>query len=190
MNFSKYSSQYDAFKRSEKNPSFPVPNVFNPAACGGALMDLGCYGIEFMVGLFGKPDEVRASSVRLYNGIDGAGTMLASYPGMLAQVSYSKIYNDPTPSRILGEEGTLTIPHLRDPQDLALVLRSGRTEVLHYSEERFDTRDGGKPINTMVYELADFARMLTEGNFTMYQKYKDITLTAAAVWEEAARDGC
>ena len=50
--FCQYSSRYDAFMNGQ------TPPVFDPAYCGGALMDLNIYNIYFVVGLFGDPKAV------------------------------------------------------------------------------------------------------------------------------------
>ena len=54
---------------------------------------------------FGKPDRIQADAVFLENGVDGEGTILAGYPDMLAELSYSKITNGMAESEIQGEEG-------------------------------------------------------------------------------------
>ena len=52
INYSQYSSRYDAFKHGEIAP------VFNSEMGGGALRDLNIYNIHLLVGLFGKPNRV------------------------------------------------------------------------------------------------------------------------------------
>ena len=47
-------------------------------AANGALMDLGVYAMNFMTGLFGKPESLTASAVKLHNGVDGVGSSFAS----------------------------------------------------------------------------------------------------------------
>lgn len=49
--FCQYSSRYDAFMNGQ------TPPVFDPAYCGGALMDLNIYNIYFVVGLFWRPES-------------------------------------------------------------------------------------------------------------------------------------
>ena len=52
INYSQYSSRYDAFKRGDIAPAF------NPEMGGGALRDLNIYNIHLLVGLFGNPNRV------------------------------------------------------------------------------------------------------------------------------------
>ena len=52
LNFSQYSSRYDKFKNGIILPAFDYKMA------GGALMDLGIYNINFVVGLFGEAKKV------------------------------------------------------------------------------------------------------------------------------------
>ncbi len=105
--YCQYSSRYDSFLRGE------LPNAFNPAYSGGALMDLGVYTIYPMVVLFGKPVSVKASSTLLSSGVDGQGTALFHYPdGFQASVIYSKITDSTLHSELQGENGTLSVDHI------------------------------------------------------------------------------
>lgn len=52
LNYSQYSSRYEAFKQGQIAP------VFDPKKAGGALMDLNVYNIHFVAGLFGEPKAV------------------------------------------------------------------------------------------------------------------------------------
>ena len=52
LNYSQYSSRYDAFKEGTILPAFDVHKA------GGALYDLNVYNIHFMIGLFGAPQKV------------------------------------------------------------------------------------------------------------------------------------
>ena len=122
ISFSKYSSRYDRFLAGE------LVNTFNPALSNGALMDLGCYCIYVLLRLFGKPQAIQSSAVKLANGIDGAGAFLADYDGMTAMLSYSKISDTHNFCEIQGEQGTL---QFRDPvsmKEVFLVKRGHEPE--------------------------------------------------------------
>lgn len=103
FDFSKYSSRYDAY-RAGKNPT-----TFRKELCNSAFMDLGIYCIADIVGLFGKPKEILAHSVKLDTGVDGASYALFAYNGFDAMVSVSKITDGRNISTIEGEEGTIFI---------------------------------------------------------------------------------
>lgn len=101
--YCQYSRRYDNFKKGI------IENSFNPALSNGALMDIGVYCVHPLVSLFGKPEKVISSSLKLSNGIDGAGTILAEYPDFQGELLYSKITDSRVPSQIQGEEGSMVI---------------------------------------------------------------------------------
>lgn len=72
INYSQYSSRYDAFKRGEIAPAF------NPEMGGGALRDLNVYNIHLLVGLFGKPNRVEYLP-NVERGVDTSGILVLDY---------------------------------------------------------------------------------------------------------------
>ena len=82
--------------------------------------------------------------------IDGAGTILAKYPNMIAEIEYSKITNSRIPSEIQGENGVMLIHKINCPEDVKIIYNDG-TEESVYSR---------KPENNMKYELEHFIHML------------------------------
>lgn len=78
--FCQYSSRYDALLSGQ------VPPVFDPACCGGALMDLNLYNVHFVVGLFGEPMLVSYHPNLYRNGIDTSGTSCWNTPTSSASV--------------------------------------------------------------------------------------------------------
>ena len=103
IDFSQLSSKYPAYKRGEN------PNIFNPELCTGALMDLGVYCVYFVLELFGRPDKVIAHSDFLDTGADYSGTLIFVYGDKSITVTYSKVANGFLPSKILGEDGAVTV---------------------------------------------------------------------------------
>lgn len=73
LNFSQYSSRYEAFKQGNIAP------VFDAAKAGGALMDLNVYNIHFVVGLFGEPKAVHYYP-NMEKGVDTSGILVMEYP--------------------------------------------------------------------------------------------------------------
>jgi scyllo-inositol 2-dehydrogenase (NADP+) len=109
-------------------------NMFDPALGGGALNDLGVYVAHAMVSLFGVPQETEAVLVPLDSGVDGAGSILARYPGLVVDLSFSKISTSELPSEIQGEDGTLVIDHIASPRSVRHVAGDGSVEVHEIDE--------------------------------------------------------
>lgn len=148
--YCQYSRRYDNFKKGI------IENAFNPALSNGALMDIGVYCVHPLVSLFGKPEKVISSSLKLSNGIDGAGTILAEYPDFQGELLYSKITDSRVPSQIQGEEGSMVIREIPDPQEVVLYYRDGRTETLEIPRTE----------NNMVYEIREFLRLIREKRYS------------------------
>ena len=98
LNYSQYSSRYDAFKAGEILP------VFDPAKGGGAIMDINFYNINFVVGLFGKPESVFYTA-NIERGIDTSGILILDYGKFKAVCVGAKDCQAITTSTIQGDKG-------------------------------------------------------------------------------------
>jgi predicted dehydrogenase len=166
LNFCQYSSKYDAFKKGERQ------NIFDPACSAGALMDIGVYCVHFLIGLFGEPVSVKASSVMLQGEIDGAGTILAQYESMQAVLCYSKITASEANSEIQGEDGTMVFYPVAEPRICEIRYRDGHREVLEISGEE----------NNMIYEIKRFLQGVSSG--TDLNAYQEISRKAIKLMDE------
>lgn len=147
LRYQRRSSRYDLVLAGER------VNMFDPALGGGALNDLGVYVIHAMVTLFGVPQTVSAASVSLPTGVDGAGSILAEYPGLVVDLAYSKITTSHTPSEIQGEEGTLVIDDVAGARLVELVRRDGTR----------DRREIDLGRESLVGEVERFVALVTRG---------------------------
>ena len=126
-----------------------IENAFKPELSNGALMDIGVYCVHPMVKLFGLPNEISAHCLKLSNGVDASGTIVAMYDEMQAELMYSKITNSALPSQIQGEEASMIIKEIPDTTTIEIVYRSGERE-----EIKID-----KKTNNMYYEIEEFIRL-------------------------------
>lgn len=211
LRFGRHSSRFDDLKAGRHT------NIFDARMASGALMDMGIYTVEPMVALFGMPERIVAAAVlvaekgnHLTGGaIDGAGSALCIYgddsgtPGLVVELAYSKITTDLLLSQIEGDLGTVTIDSVSIPQG-ASVLHRGRAvrgdaraiaTSVGDTHERLDVRPCP---NSMVYELADFVRLVrNEPVDTLwgpaldargaFASFRDVTLGALAVTDEIRR---
>lgn len=142
LSYCQYSSRYDKFKNGI------VENAFKPEFSNGALTDIGVYCVAMMVGLFGMPQAIHAFGWRLPDSIDGMGSLVAMYDGMMVDVSYSKICDSRLACEIQGEAGTLSFGPVVAPQEYAIRWRNG-------TEEKFSTPVLPSP-KDMLYETEAF----------------------------------
>ncbi|MDO4284898.1 MAG: Gfo/Idh/MocA family oxidoreductase [Eubacteriales bacterium] len=164
--YCQYSSRYDRYKQGI------IENAFRPELSNGALMDIGVYCVYPLVSLFGIPDRIAAQSVFLENGVDGAGTILASYPQMQAELIYSKITDSSLPSQIQGENANLILREIADMQELTICRRGGEREVISI--------DRGS--NDMTYECEEWVRRIRNGILSLSDSVKTMQ-----VMDEARR---
>ncbi len=98
LNYSQYSSRYDAFRQGQVLPAF------DPAKSGGALMDLGLYNMQYALGLFGEPVSATYTP-NIERGIDTSGVMRLQYDGFQVVSVAAKDCAAPTTNVIQGTDG-------------------------------------------------------------------------------------
>ena len=100
LNFSQYSSRYEAFKEGIIAP------VFDAAKAGGALMDLNVYNIHFVAGLFGKPKAVHYYANMEWQ-VDTSGILVLEYPTFQCALIAAKDCAAPLCVNIQGDKGCM-----------------------------------------------------------------------------------
>ena len=168
LQYCQYSSRYDNYKRGI------VENAFKPELSNGALMDIGVYVVSCMIRLFGAPKSIKASGVKLHNGVDGAGTILMEYPDMIGEAIYSKITDSAMPSQIQGEDASMLIQEIENVKDLRIV-RKGVVQSIHFEQSD----------NILNYETQEFIKMIKTG--MGWEKSKEIALETMKVLDEARK---
>lgn len=169
FNFCKYSSRYDNFKQGI------IENAFDLTFSNGALMDIGVYCIHPMVRMFGMPKEIKTDSLLLHNGIDGAGTIMAVYDTMQAELIYSKITDSRLPSQIQGEQGTMLIKSINNPHEIIFVDRNGKEDVLFSASNAAD----------MSGEITEWVNLIQEGSENMI--HNQYSLMALSLMDQARK---
>lgn len=188
--FCQYSSRFDKFLRGE------VDNVFNPRMKGGALLDLGVYGIAPLIHLFGMPSNVQKSELRMSpesgEEIDVQGTLLLTYPDMEATIMYSKICDSSLPLEIQGEKGTILVTKLsqmtspRIQYRPAVSSRRPGEPALSFDETAIEDISVESIDDNMYYELREFINIIENGTHESSENTFAHTLEVLEVCE---RDG-
>jgi len=102
-NYSQRSSRLDAYLRGEVLPAF------DPAAGGGALMDINIYNLHFAIALLGLPQEAHYYCRRGFNGVDLAGTAVLDNEEWGCLCTGSKETDAPSFGLVEGDNGWLRI---------------------------------------------------------------------------------
>ncbi|WP_409253991.1 Gfo/Idh/MocA family protein [Bacillus sp. SCS-153A] len=166
-----YSSRYDAYR------SGTVLNAFKPELGNGALMDIGIYCIVPVLTLFGMPSSIFAQGVVLGTGADGEGTVLFNYEEMEAVAMYSKITNSTVPSEIQGEDGSILIDSISDPQKVEIQYRDGSVEDISVKQDE----------NTMYYEICEFIELIQNGKTESAKQSFRLSLDTMSILEQARK---
>lgn len=144
--YCQYSSRYDDLKKGI------VQNAFKLDLSNGATMDIGVYAIYPMVVLFGRPNKVCATGIKLSTGVDGHGAVNFEYDSMSATVIYSKIVNSYFPTEIQGEKGTIISKKINYLDDVKVLDNEGNETIISEPQE-----------NTYVYEIREFIDLVLSG---------------------------
>jgi len=166
--YSQYSSRYDAFRAGTVAPAF------DPAAGGGALMDLGIYTLHLVVGLLGAPDTV-AYTPRWERGVDTSGVAVLGYGDLTAVCVCAKDSPGPSRTKIQGVDGVMVFEG--PPNEIPAVevqLRDGSSERLTFDDEP----------HRMLAEFRAFVRMIDEHDVAERDRRLD---HSAAVLDTAVR---
>lgn len=148
LNFSQYSSRYDAFLAGGK------PNVFNPEFSGGALQDINLYNIHFTLGLFGVPENGVYYPNMHQNGIDTSGVLVMEYPDFRCVCEGAKDTVGVNGIQIQGEKGYMQIPGESSRcKEVILALRG--QEPVHYN---------GQEQGELFYEMKRIRELIEAGD--------------------------
>ena len=169
--FCQYSSRYDALLSGQ------VPPVFDPACCGGALMDLNLYNVHFVVGLFGEPMSVSYHPNLYRNGIDTSGILLLKYPDFLCQCTGAKDCAAPGSVQLVGEKGRILIEPGSSNCKKFLLDRPG--------QETFSRECDESP---WYYEVSDIAALLAAKDYDACYQALEKTRQVVSVLEAARQD--
>ena len=165
MNYSQYSSRYDAFKRGEILPAF------DPKKAGGALMDINVYNINFVVGLFGAPKSFTYSA-NIENGIDTSGVMVLDYGNFKAVCIGAKDCEALTVSTIQGDKGNILMEIPPNRIDAYILnYNNGEGSVEAFDEDK----------HRMIYEFENFIEIIDNKNFELAKKMLKVSGIVAQI---------
>lgn len=168
VNYSQYSSRYNAFREGTVLPAF------DPSKSGGALMDLGVYGLAWTCALFGAPKSATYVA-NVERGIDTSGVVTLDYGSFKGSVICAKDCAGPSGTLVEGTNGYLrqdTPPN--ECGAVTLHLNDG-------SETCYDLT----PSAPWEPEFRRFAKIVAEGNLETCYELLDTSLVISKMQTEA-----
>lgn len=133
----------------------PGDRLWDPAAGGGALLDLTVYPLTWAVGILGFPGQVTATGQLNGDGVDVQNTLTLQYPdGAAAQMVSSLQSNSPGTVTVSGTQGWLrTGSPLYRPRRIEFQGADGQLQVEEFTEET----------EGFIHELREAARCIPAG---------------------------
>ena len=172
LNYSQYSSRYDAFKAGATLP------VFDPHKAGGALMDLNVYNISFICGLFGEPQKVHYFA-NIEKGIDTSGILALDYGSFKAVTIAAKDCKAPVACSIQGDAACISMnTSVNGMTQFELDKNDGTSESFSDTEKK----------HRLVYEFKDFIRTVDTKDFTHMSEMLEASSIVSRVMETARKD--
>ena len=99
-------------------------HVFKPENGGGALLDVGCYGLNFASWYLGDEIEHIGAEANFYNHTDCHTCVLLKYrSGAIADLSCATLLKKPNEGYIYGTKGYARLERFYAPQEIVLNLQ-------------------------------------------------------------------
>ena len=101
---------------------YETERIYNPALAGGALLDIGVYGINFAMMHFGEDIVRMESSVQMMEtGVDGMETITMFYgDGRMAVLTHSAYGRSDRKGIFYGENGYIIVENINNPQSVSV----------------------------------------------------------------------
>ena len=168
MNYSQYSSRYDAVLRGEK------PNIFNPEYAGGALMDINFYNVLLNVALFGAPVNAKYYP-NIYPGLaDTSGVFMMKYDDFISTNSGAKDTWGVNYFQIEGEKGFIYIDEPNGVKSFRLVTKN--------SDEIFNEQ----PVSDRwYYEIQELTKLFLNDDYEIINNMLNVSVETVKIMESA-----
>ena len=133
-----------------------VERIRNPELAGGALLDIGVYGLTFALMHFGKDiDRVESSVQMTETGVDGMETITIFYKdGRMAVLTHSIYCRSDRKGMIHGDKGYMVVENINNPQSLSVYDLQDRL-LVHY--------DFSDQISGYEFQFQECAQAIAEG---------------------------
>ena len=133
-----------------------VPRIREPELAGGALLDIGVYGINFALMHFGTDIERVESSVKMLDtGVDAMETITIFYnDGRMAVLTHSIYCRSDRKGMIHGDKGYMVVENINNPQSLS---------VYDVDDKLLAQYDFSDQISGYEFQFRECARLIAEG---------------------------
>ena len=133
-----------------------VRRIHDPALAGGALLDIGVYGLNFALMHFGNEIiRVESSVAKMDTGVDGMEVITLHYrDGRMAVLTHSVYCRSDRMGIIHADKGYLVVENINNPQSI---------QVFDTEDRLLARYDVPEQVNGYEYEFKEAARCIAEG---------------------------
>ena len=130
--------------------------IMDPALAGGALLDVGVYGLNFALMHFGAEIERIESAVQMTGtGVDGMETITIFYKdGRMAVLTHGIYARSDRKGIIYGDKGYLVVENINNPQSIS---------VFDLNDRLIETHTVPPQISGYEYQFAEAVRCIRAG---------------------------
>ena len=130
--------------------------IYDPALAGGALLDIGVYGLNFALMHFGNDiARVESTVAKMDTGVDVTETITLYYrDGRMAVLTHSVYCRSDRMGIIHGDKGYLVVENINNPQSI---------QVFDTQDRLLARYDVPEQVNGYEYEFQEAARCIGEG---------------------------
>ncbi len=133
-----------------------VRRIQEPELAGGALLDIGVYGINFALMHFGTDiDRVESAVQMTPAGVDSMETITIFYrDGRMAVLTHSIYCRSDRKGMIHGDKGYMVVENINNPQSLS---------VFDLNDRLLERYDFSEQISGYEFQFRECARLIEEG---------------------------
>lgn len=135
---------------------YKIDRLVNPDLAGGALLDVGVYGLNFALMHFGLDIERVETSVKFTDtGVDGMETITLFYKGnKMANLTHSLYSRGDRKGIIYGDKGYIVVENINNPNAI---------RVFNTNDELIKEIEIPSQISGYEYEVLECKKCLEEG---------------------------
>lgn len=152
-----------------------APRVTDPAAAGGALLDMGVYATYYLYKLFGRPDSVTCTG-DVRSGIDWSEEILFNYADGRTFKALASVNDEGADAnmKLIGDKASINLPHLH---------YASHAEFIDSDNVRKEFDGNGSYINEFDIVASEIREGLVESRYVTHED----TLTIMSILDECRR---
>lgn len=164
--------------------SYPITfkkRIMDPNLAGGALLDLGVYGLNFASMILGDDIENYSTSMQLTDtGVDANETITLMYPNnVMATVTHSILIRGSRKGIIAGDKGYIVIENINNPNSI---------KVYDTEDKLIKEIEIPNQITGYEYEVLESKKCIEEGKIESNSMPIDETIKIIELMDDIRKD--